>query len=170
LTLHAFIQFLKYEWKAKGRHGIHSPFAYSFVEDVLQNRKNAPIVNETEFPDLSLHYTELLRRIIDHFDYHEVKWLPAEPGDTLAESDVLVFPAREPLLWMSLAGKYLPVIKDNSAVFIPDIHTTHAHTHEWNRICGLPCVPMSIDVYGVGLLFFNADFKEKQHFVLQYRG
>jgi hypothetical protein len=35
VTFHAFIEYLKYRWKAKTRHGVHSPFAYRLVDEVL---------------------------------------------------------------------------------------------------------------------------------------
>jgi hypothetical protein len=38
VTLHALIQYLRYRWQAKGRHGTHSPFVYRFVEEVLRKK------------------------------------------------------------------------------------------------------------------------------------
>ena len=36
MTLHAIISYIRYRRKAKTRHGIHSPFVYSFIDDCLR--------------------------------------------------------------------------------------------------------------------------------------
>lgn len=36
MTVHSIIELLKYKWKAKGRHGIHSPFVYDLVDKGLK--------------------------------------------------------------------------------------------------------------------------------------
>ena len=33
------LQYLRYFWRAKTRHGIHSPFVYAFIEDILYDKK-----------------------------------------------------------------------------------------------------------------------------------
>lgn len=35
---HAFLPYLRYRWRARGRHGTHSPFVYGFVEEVIRGK------------------------------------------------------------------------------------------------------------------------------------
>ncbi len=169
MTIHAFIEYLKYRSKAKGRHGTHSPFVYSFIEDIVQDRKKISINNQIEFPGLPLQYTKLLNRIIQYYNYKNIRWLPAEQSDNVKDCDVIILPPKEPMLWASLANKHFSTPKNDTAVFVLNIHKTVLYSNEWNRICNHPEVLMSIDLYDIGLLFFKKDFKEKQHFILKYK-
>lgn len=45
MTLHAFIEWVKYAAKAKGRHGTHSPFVFSFAE-WLKNNSQLPLTEK----------------------------------------------------------------------------------------------------------------------------
>lgn len=45
------LEYIKYRWKAKGRHGIHSPFVYDFVDKCLQ----IPIETEDKIALNNLH-------------------------------------------------------------------------------------------------------------------
>ncbi len=53
-------------------------------------------------------------------------------------------------------------------MMVAGIHKTKRHSAKWLRLRKHPKVMMSIDLYGVRLLFFRKEFKEKQHFVLKY--
>jgi hypothetical protein len=38
----------------------------------------------------------------------------------------------------------------------------------WKQIQIHPAVTMTIDLFFIGLVFFNKDFKAKQHFVIRF--
>jgi len=41
-TWHALKTYIKYRKQAKTRHGVHSPFVFDFVENVLHNKAHIP--------------------------------------------------------------------------------------------------------------------------------
>jgi hypothetical protein len=166
LTLHGFLEYLKYKWTAKGRHGIHSPFVYAFVEDVIQNRKKITITNAIAIPGVPQPYVILANRLAQRYNYRAI--LTLHDNETEANPDVLILPGDEPHLWETAAGKYFQRLKKDSVVFVIDIHKTAAHSKTWELLCARKGTLMSIDLYGMGLLFFKEEFKEKQHFVLRH--
>lgn len=36
--MHTLLQYIRYWWKAKTRHGIHSPFVYAFIDNCLAKK------------------------------------------------------------------------------------------------------------------------------------
>lgn len=60
MNFHAFIEYLKYRFKAKGRHGTHSPFVYAFVDQVLMDKSPVPFKEKLEayFSDCSISYSK----------------------------------------------------------------------------------------------------------------
>jgi len=54
--------------------------------------------------------------------------------------------------------------KSNNSVFVfADIHWTAEMEGAWQQLCAMPEVTLSVDLFHLGILFFNPDFKEKQH-------
>ncbi len=121
MTVHAIRQYLRYRWRAQGRHGTHSPFVYGFVEQVLRRK-------EGTLEGRILHYTG------------EKNFLPEEA--------------------LQNAGEH-------SVVNVRRPHASPAATVHWRGMCARPEVTLSLDLYGMGLLFFRKDFKAKQHFILR---
>lgn len=57
----------------------------------------------------------------------------------------------------------LPYFHASTALVIDDIYWSEGMTRAWNTLKQLERVTLSIDLYEVGILFFNPAFREKQH-------
>jgi hypothetical protein len=49
-----------------------------------------------------------------------------------------------------------------------DIHWSKEMEAAWHEIKNHPGVMLTIDLFFIGLVFFNSDFKVKQHFVIRF--
>ncbi len=166
MILHNFIAYVEYKWKAKGRHGTHSPFVYDFAEHVLLDKELLNKEYLIECGWLPLKYENLICRIATYYNYKKVLLLQSSANSK--DVDVLLLPEKEPGKWMSLLDEQLHLLNRNGIVILSGIHKTAAHSKAWKTIIKQPQVRMSIDLFGVGLLLFREEFKEKQHFVLKY--
>lgn len=168
MALHSVIQYLKYRWKAKGRHGTHSPFVYDFIEHVLLDKGPIDRAAIVSCPDIPLKYENLVSRIVAYYNLKSVVMLPAPDTETKSTPGMLLLNEVSPADWMNLFNSHINTFKNERAVVITGIHKTAAHAAAWKAICADDRVRLSIDVYGLGMLFFRKEFKEKQHFILKY--
>jgi hypothetical protein len=169
MILHSFIEYLKYRWKAKGRHGIHSPFVYDLVEHVLLDKGPIERAYIIAYPSLPLCYENLASRIAAYYKYQTILLLPSQnTGSINQETDFLLLDESAYAVWCALFDEYFPLLKKESAVLIAGIHKTLQHTAEWKKLCADPRVRLSMDLFGVGLLFFKDEIKEQQYFILKY--
>ncbi len=148
---------------------MHSPFAYEFAERVLTVPHEAVPENLSAFKWLAAPYYSLLGKITQYYNYNSLLCLTHDNEEEPLAYDLLLLKDLQPGDWVRLFHKYAPHLKNNSCVMVAGIHKTKRHTAKWLRLCKHPKVLMSIDLYGVGLLFFRKEFKEKQHFVLKYQ-
>lgn len=166
MNIHPFIAYINYKLRAKKLHGVHSPFAYSFSEDILYSDKYSlpGIIAYQSAP--ANKYTTLVSRIKNCYHYKEPSFIAF--NDDVPASSFMIMSDNNPGHWLQLLNKMLPSIPSDSVFIIPGIHNTRRHSAKWKRIVAHPRVMMSIDVYGLGLIFFRKEFKEKQHFILSY--
>lgn len=143
MTLHALGAYVRYRWKARGRHGTHSPFVYDFVEQVAQSSETRAKAGNK--------YEQLLERVRAYYNCY-----------------ILEFSGHEVGQWEELLRENKQALRGNTMIAVHDQHQTKRHSQEWAKLCGDKAVRMSIDLYGVGLLIYREEFKEKQHFTVMY--
>lgn len=167
MSIHSIIAKLKYRLQAKRLHGVHSPFAYTFSEEILYttDKPHLPTLPTVRLP---AKYQQLLARLKDKRHYTDQCALSAEHDDSLSGKDIIIITEKNPGLWLQLFNKHLPELKSDCVIAVPGIHTTKRHSLKWKRLYTHPKILMSIDLYGLGLIFFKPEFKEKQHFILKY--
>ncbi len=61
----------------------------------------------------------------------------------------------------------LPHMHEESVCVVADIYWSAPMTQAWKQLCSHPAVRLSIDVFGLGLLFFRPTLSQ-QHLVLRY--
>ena len=59
-------------------------------------------------------------------------------------------------------------INGHGILIFDDIHWSEDMEQAWQTIKSHPAVMLTIDLFFIGLVFFNPDFKVKQHFVIRF--
>jgi len=57
----------------------------------------------------------------------------------------------------------LPYVHKKSVFVFDDIHYSRGMQQAWDEICRMPEVSATIDLYAMGLVFFNPDFEKKTY-------
>lgn len=65
-------------------------------------------------------------------------------------------------------NQLLPHLNATSVVIFDDIHWSREMEQAWAAIKEHPAVQLSVDLFFIGLVFFNDQFKIKQHFTIRF--
>lgn len=65
-------------------------------------------------------------------------------------------------------NQIIPFIHNDSVIIFDDIHWSAGMESAWGAVKANPAVTLSVDLFFIGLVFFNSNFKEKQHFSVRF--
>ena len=191
--MNRFFEIIKYSWKAKGRHGIHSPFVYDLVDKcfrltISKNQlKTASSSIGTKSTSLKL-VTQLtkhlgFRRISTNLQALETLQTFLHQQNTQVKVDSFICPKKrvkevesslifiecsqfDPLTWENIL-ELIPTLDDHSMIVLGGIRTKHFPLNEWNKLISHGSFHFTADLFHFGLLS-KRSFQEKEHFVLRY--
>ncbi len=158
--------YFRFYFTATNQHGVHSPFVYRFLTQGLYVKH--------PFKKTGKSQTVLLK-CIDYFDAVKLSIpagdaihnklvkqhfpnsvIGAQPFD-LVYLDILEI--QEVKSYLTEQGK----LTNESLIFINNIRRSSQLLRQWEAVCALPEITVSIDLYYCGLLFIRRE-QVKQHF------
>ena len=187
------IEIIKYTWKAKGRHGIHSPFVY----DLLDNCFKIPVSKEKIIgisTKIKLHENTLrcLMQLSKHLKFNtlltetrlqtDIEVLAKELNipsniqnlsffDQLEKekhaSVILLTTDTRNVDILNKVNELLPLLDENSLILIDGIRANDLTFSEWKQLKEKTEFHFSADVFHFGILA-KRSFQEKEQFILRY--
>jgi len=180
------LPYLRFQRKATNRHGVHSPFIYQFLEDVVYDKKyqsNLSIKNRQKEFALYLRlfsYYNIKSAFISKID-HPFKQLFNEylkinsefttesynPKKTQVSCfDVFI---TNPTDNQYDAVGFVTSIKEknNSIVIIPQIRASKEQFKLWEDFKNLESTRVSLEFYYFGLIFFRKE-NSPEHFKIRF--
>jgi hypothetical protein len=136
-------------------HGIHSPFVFDFIQQILM--KKCKESSTVDFPIPSFghgseeKYRKLVQRMVNYYKHHQIYLHLFDNNQTFSNYG-----------------------KNEEQTGLMDIHVfsgiriSSASEKRWVEIKKSEKVTCSIDLFFVGILFFKKDFKEKLDFMIRF--
>jgi hypothetical protein len=160
------LEYTAFLWKAKGRHGTHSPFAYWLIDIVARQK---PIQNNQDFSKISAkktknflnklhcclpHYPIFITELED--ELHRNISIGHEPGLFIPGPDLILF---------FLEASNLDLLHPDSIIVILEPHQA-GNKSNWHALKELPHFHFSADCFDFGLLSPRPG-QAKEHFYLK---
>ncbi len=166
------IQYLKYQFNAsngKG-HGIHSPFVYNFIRQVLNSKNN---FSETSTIN---KYEALVQRIIGYYQPALVMEYEAFSKDEILHNinttDKIGLLYLKQISNAEQCNEYFKIlvqkVNSQSIVIFDNIHNTKQIQMFWENIKLNASVRLTIDVFKLGIIFFREEQLEKENFIIRF--
>ncbi|NOR87081.1 MAG: hypothetical protein GQ527_05680 [Bacteroidales bacterium] len=181
------LPYLRFRKKATNRHGVHSPFIYKLLEDVIYKKKGEPAVslNKNRRKEHQLY-----QRLFKHFNLQSAFLLKSDDfflqGLKEYQNTNPSFSYQQHLNHSSTHNSYdvyilndiensdiiiefmkLQENKNNSFVIIPQIRASKQQLEFWKRFTERDFAKVSLEFYHFGLVFFRKECS-RQHFFIRF--
>ena len=187
-----FVEFIKYTWKAKGRHGIHSPFVYDLVDrcfqismnDMIQSspfrtkqqgkkslRLLLQLVKYLEVSELVSNYPHLkdLKSVLEAHELNCTVHQLSTMDTTALQHTSLVYFSMENTNNSDFEALQIVIkrLNEQTLIVVDGIRKTAENQQDWQKIISLDSIHFTADLYSFGMLSKRPQ-QEKEHFVLRY--
>jgi hypothetical protein len=166
--------YFKYYFNAsngKG-HGVHSPFVFSFIGSVLNNKE---LQQEANF---SNKYLALVTRMVAYYMPASVMKLDAKSKDKANIIEEIANTDSIGLLYLKQINNAedvtnyfnaaLKKINTQSILIFDNIHDSKEMESSWEKIKMHSEVKLTIDLYKLGIAFFRQEQLEKENFAIRF--
>lgn len=163
MAFYLFFQRIKYWLVAKNRHGVHSPFVYTFIEKILNGRW--PEKDFNQFPywkqsGFTSKQSIILDRICSYYDVQTIQ-LPGNQIEITNSNSGIRLLIYSGLNQIELNNHFSDI------VIILNPYSSSVDYSDWRRLTTEPGITLSIDIFEMGIFFFRKEFLVKQHFILK---
>lgn len=187
-SVNRLVEFIKYKWKASGRHGIHSPFIYDLIENGIRTSIISAdfLPNDSKNIDFQKFIFKLLRYfkpqyiLIDenkeitswkNFFQENFKDLKVQLNteefnnlSTTDEFDIIFISETTNLL--EKVSRLIPFFGNDTILIVYGIRNNPLVFNEWRKLCEMKNFHVSIDFFQSGLIM-KRNQQEKEHFTLK---
>jgi len=166
--------YFKYYFNAsngKG-HGVHSPFVYSFIRSVLNNKE---LKQEANY---SNKYRALVIRMVAYYMPAAIMELDAKSSDKANVIEEIENTDSIGLLYIkqirnaedltSYFNAALKKLNTQSILIFEGIHDSKEMEANWETIKMHYDVKLTIDLYKLGIVFFRQEQLEKENFIIRF--
>ena len=153
-------------------HGVHSPFVYSFIRSVLNNKE---LKQEANY---SNKYLALVKRMVAYYmpaNVMELEATPLNKAKVLEEIENTntigllyikqIKNAEDLMMYFNAA---LKKINTESILIFEGIHKSKEMESSWEKIKMHYEVKLTIDLYKLGIVFFRQEQLEKENFIIRF--
>ena len=179
-------KYIEYQWKAKTKYYLHSPFVYQFYLNVLEgevdtsieekqgkllyrltkyfNLQNILIVGDSG--SISKYFKLANQKINITSKQNSGKQIQTESHSVF---DLILFDnnfSKETIL--EYFHQSLSNINQNSIFILKDIYGSKEINKTWKEIKAHPQITLTLDIFQFGICFFRKGKLAKENFVLRY--